>query len=607
MLITVMSERELHVPRLGRVVAEPGFRLVAAMNPFDAIGTARISSAVYDRVCRLSVDYQDAADEVAIVAALGRPTPRPGVARQGRASWCAAPAPTPTCASARRCAARSTPPRWRLAGAVARHSPPTSSDVGLDAALVALVRPAAVARGLSPHRRRRSSPNCGTRCSGRASRARRGKSERPGRGPLRLNPPPQRKEGAAADAGVAESRRRTTSRRELARHHASSRCRPRSASSTRRRSRTACATIPTRRSPCSPTSPAPPIAVCATWPAGWRRGCSSISPGAARARRGHRQIAAQPYRPDGGDLDLDASLDAIVEAEPAALRRCRAPAGHGRGAARRRRCACWSTAAGRWAAAAGDGRGGRGRRGPARAERLQRARVRQGRVVGRASDVDKPGERVVNDVLSLRGHGTTDLAARCTPPAVQLARSRAARKIAVLLSDCRATVEGDVAVRSRGCRELVVVAPEQDCDEALRLRRRMSVRGLRRWPGRRVVDALTTRPRTLISTRHGGVGHDGGLRRVRRRGGVAAVGGAVVVGWLAAPTVDIGRRRRWRRGRGRAGMRRVSWWSYRTPARGRQPAERGRGRSRGSPSCSSSSCADSTSVPLMFLPVASIW
>ncbi len=66
-LITVMSERELHVPRLGRLVAADGFRLVAAMNPFDAIGTARISSAVYDRVCRLSLGYQDATDEVAIV------------------------------------------------------------------------------------------------------------------------------------------------------------------------------------------------------------------------------------------------------------------------------------------------------------------------------------------------------------------------------------------------------------------------------------------------------------------------------------------------------------------------------------------------------------
>jgi MoxR-like ATPase len=66
-LITVMSERELHVPRLGRIAAVPGFRLVAAMNPFDAIGTARISGAVYDRVCRLSVSYQSAEDEAAIV------------------------------------------------------------------------------------------------------------------------------------------------------------------------------------------------------------------------------------------------------------------------------------------------------------------------------------------------------------------------------------------------------------------------------------------------------------------------------------------------------------------------------------------------------------
>jgi MoxR-like ATPase len=66
-LITVMSERELHVPRFGRVDAADGFRLVAAMNPFDAVGTARISGAVYDRVCRVAVAYQSAVDEVDIV------------------------------------------------------------------------------------------------------------------------------------------------------------------------------------------------------------------------------------------------------------------------------------------------------------------------------------------------------------------------------------------------------------------------------------------------------------------------------------------------------------------------------------------------------------
>src|SRR6476469_283414 len=62
-LLTVMSERELNVPRLGKVVADDGFRLVAAMNPYDAVGTARISSAVYDRTCRITMDYQSAEDE----------------------------------------------------------------------------------------------------------------------------------------------------------------------------------------------------------------------------------------------------------------------------------------------------------------------------------------------------------------------------------------------------------------------------------------------------------------------------------------------------------------------------------------------------------------
>jgi MoxR-like ATPase len=67
-LITVMSEGELHVPRLGRIPAAEGFRLVAAMNPFDSVGTARISSAIYDRVCRITMGYQDAGDEFDIVA-----------------------------------------------------------------------------------------------------------------------------------------------------------------------------------------------------------------------------------------------------------------------------------------------------------------------------------------------------------------------------------------------------------------------------------------------------------------------------------------------------------------------------------------------------------
>ena len=68
-LVTVMSEGDLTVPRLGRIDAHPGFRLVAAMNPYDVVGTARISGALSDRMCRISMGYQSAAEESTIVAA----------------------------------------------------------------------------------------------------------------------------------------------------------------------------------------------------------------------------------------------------------------------------------------------------------------------------------------------------------------------------------------------------------------------------------------------------------------------------------------------------------------------------------------------------------
>lgn len=137
-LITVMSEGELNVPRLGRVAAVAGFRLVAAMNPFDAVGTARISGAVYDRVCRLSVGYQSAADEVAIVAAqLGEAVPEADwvgkvveLVRRTRAH------PDLRVGSSVRGAVDGVAVAMSLARL--RGLPPTNPSIGLDAALVAL-------------------------------------------------------------------------------------------------------------------------------------------------------------------------------------------------------------------------------------------------------------------------------------------------------------------------------------------------------------------------------------------------------------------------------------------------------------------------------------
>jgi len=66
-LLTVMSEGEINVPRLGRVAADESFRLVAAMNPYDSVGTSRLSMALYDRTCRIALGYQDAEHERQIV------------------------------------------------------------------------------------------------------------------------------------------------------------------------------------------------------------------------------------------------------------------------------------------------------------------------------------------------------------------------------------------------------------------------------------------------------------------------------------------------------------------------------------------------------------
>ena len=75
LLITVMSEGELTLPRLGRIQAAEGFRLVAAMNPFDNIGTARVSSAVYDRMSRISLGYQSFDEERDIARLRVEPLP----------------------------------------------------------------------------------------------------------------------------------------------------------------------------------------------------------------------------------------------------------------------------------------------------------------------------------------------------------------------------------------------------------------------------------------------------------------------------------------------------------------------------------------------------
>lgn len=81
-LLGAMSERAVTVPRVGTLTAAPTFRVIASMNPFDNVGTARISDSVYDRWCRLAVGYQDAREEGDVVA-LRTGCPEPSLVADG--------------------------------------------------------------------------------------------------------------------------------------------------------------------------------------------------------------------------------------------------------------------------------------------------------------------------------------------------------------------------------------------------------------------------------------------------------------------------------------------------------------------------------------------
>jgi MoxR-like ATPase len=62
-----MADREIAILRFGAVRALPTFRVVGSMNPFDNVGTTRLSASILDRFCRLVVEYQDEASEREVV------------------------------------------------------------------------------------------------------------------------------------------------------------------------------------------------------------------------------------------------------------------------------------------------------------------------------------------------------------------------------------------------------------------------------------------------------------------------------------------------------------------------------------------------------------
>ena len=67
-LLTAMADRSIAVPRVGSIRARSTFRVIASMNPYDNLGTTRLSTSVHDRLNRLSIGYQDDDAERGIVS-----------------------------------------------------------------------------------------------------------------------------------------------------------------------------------------------------------------------------------------------------------------------------------------------------------------------------------------------------------------------------------------------------------------------------------------------------------------------------------------------------------------------------------------------------------
>lgn len=88
----------------------------------------------------------------------------------------------------------------------------------------------------------------------------------------------------------------------------------------------------------------------------------------------------------------------------------------------------------------------------------------------------RPTSAVVDRVLGLRGHGVTALSGALRAATAQLERTRAERRIVVLLSDCRATDDHDPVPAARGVPELLILAPESDHEQAAELAARSNAR-----------------------------------------------------------------------------------------------------------------------------------
>lgn len=182
------------------------------------------------------------------------------------------------------------------------------------------------------------------------------------------------------------------------------------------------------------------------------------------------KVVSLPYRPDRGDIDIDGSLDAVLQAA-AEQRAIDTDQLVVRG---------WAKPATAWCLLVD--RSGSMHGAPLATSALAAAAVAaraegEYAVLSFSRDVVAPkamwevrsDDDVIDRVLALRGHGTTDVAGALLAAGSQLRASSAPRQVAILLSDCRSTEPGDVVGAARCVDELVIIAPEGDSVDAAEL------------------------------------------------------------------------------------------------------------------------------------------
>lgn len=172
----------------------------------------------------------------------------------------------------------------------------------------------------------------------------------------------------------------------------------------------------------------------------------------------------------GGDIDIDASMDAIAEARSGGrmpsldeiwardwaqtdLAICVVLDTSGSMSGDRLTSSALTAAACAW-------------RAPGELAVLQFAKEVK---VLRPIEGGKPSGPLVGEVLALRGHGVTGLAAALRAAADEMGRARASRRVTVLLSDCRATDDDDPMPAARQLDELLILTPDDDTDAAEQL------------------------------------------------------------------------------------------------------------------------------------------